>query len=825
MSQRRAGGPSGATCNPDPLCAPLRGRFTFATHQYPVYNWCTNRVFARKVQSDWGWNWGPCYVPAGIQLPLFLRPLAPAVIADVASVVEPLGDPGTTSFTVTVTASVRASVATQAVLQLQGTWPQGSAAPTPVPVMLPPGNSAHTVSAVVAGVQLWWPRNLGAQHMYNLTVSLVATPRAGGDVIDTARRRVGFRTVELRQDPATDGNGTLFYFRVNGVAFFAMGANWIPSDTFAPRTGRERYEALLASAVAANFNMIRVWGGGRYEVSSRPPPGPTLLCLGLPRFFPPTTSLLPTLPQADEFYDLADELGLLVWQEAMFACAIYPAHESFLASVRDEVTAQATRLSHHPCLALWCGNNEVEQSKELETPDGWATYARLNYETVLPALRQTVGTSAALWPSSPSNGFQSAWSSPRDPSRGDVHYYIYDGVCSDESMFLQPAPRFQSEFGFPSYPSALELQPHGNASNGDFRVLSPWNGHRQDLNCPLANETAGPSGKTAGCQLPMMRRWFGELRGIPGSWRSNSSAVWAHSLFVSQLVQALCVKYQAEYLRRGRDTAAHTMGSLYWQLNSEWPGASKSSLEHAGRWKALHHEARRFYAPVHTSLWLSGVAAGGQLGVHVANDLQRAVGVNLTMSVLDFRGRTRARLSLAGGTRVDLASGTGRVVLRQPLASVLEGAPGCSPDTCFVSVATHVRDSDPPGTLPRDATPLQPQRPEVLFPRRLASVVLSPAAVSVHASAAASSRWLPRATEADARVRLTLRSAALALFVTLQSPYDGVFQPNVLHVIPGESVEVVFSPAAGAGAPPTAAQLSGSLAVLCANVVGDCRAP
>jgi len=154
-----------------------------------------------------------------------------------------------------------------------------------------------------------------------------------------------------------------------------------------------------------------------------------------------------------------------------------------------------------------------------------------------------VGGAVPLWPSSPSNGFQRNWSDPSDPWRGDVHHYVYTGLCTDAAYYPTPAPRFQSEYGFPSYPSALELVPHGNASAGDFRLLSPWNAHRQDLNCPLANETAAPAGRKAGCQLPMMQRYFGEPRDIPGGWRSNSSAVWAHSLFISQVTQALCVKY------------------------------------------------------------------------------------------------------------------------------------------------------------------------------------------------------------------------------------------------------------------------------------------
>jgi len=268
------------------------------------------------------------------------------------------------------------------------------------------------------------------------------------------------------------------------------------------------------------------------------------------------------------------------------------------------------------------------------------------------------------------------------------------------------------------------------------------------------------------------------------------------------------------------------MGSLYWQLNSEWPGASKSSLEYLGRWKVLHHETRRFYAPLHTSAWLT--AADDVVGVHVANDRPAAVRVNVTVGVYDFHGRrlyagcpvkgpkASGEQPVAGASSacmLALASGSGTVVFCSPLAAILVRAPGCSADSCFLSVETRVISHV-------GAPPLLLDRPEVLFPRQLARATLPAAAVNVSLAMGGGDVSRP--------VQLLVYSPSLALFVTLQSPHAGVFLPNVLHLLPGEAVPVAFhlTPEPQPLMDPTwtPGDLLASLVVLCVNSVGDCRA-
>jgi hypothetical protein len=256
----------------------------------------------------------------------------------------------------------------------------------------------------------------------------------------------------------------------------------------------------------------------------------------------------------------------------MFACAIYPAWSAFKASVRAEIVYQTRRLSSHPSLVLWCGNNEAEQ--EHMSSAAWQQYYDLAYEVIIATLRNVTADAAIeLWPSSPSNGFQSTWSDPKDATRGDVHRYVYSGDCTDPSHYGD-MPRFQSEFGFPSYPSDSELLPFVTNTTEDMRTLSRFHIARQDLNCPLSESTLDVpglgTGKKSGCEFPMMSQLLPTPSGVaaPDGWETQTAVIWRHSLYVGQVVQGLCVQAQAEHLRRGRDTSAQTAGSLFWQLNS-----------------------------------------------------------------------------------------------------------------------------------------------------------------------------------------------------------------------------------------------------------------
>ena len=304
-------------------------------------------------------------------------------------------------------------------------------------------------------------------------------------------------------------------------------------------------------------------------------------------------------------------------------------------------------------------------------PSVWKQYRALAYDVIVQTLREQLDSNnVPIWPSSPSNGFQRTWSDPGDPTRGDVHRYDYgftnvtDVVtdCTDSSMF-GPTPRFQSEFGFPSYPQESELVARSSHPT-DLAIYSRFNIARQDLNCPLSNFTSGYKDLGTlrpGCQIPMMT----ELLPLPpGGWAQQSLAVWRHSLYAGQVAQALCVEAQAAHLRRGRDTDAQTGGSLFWQMNSEWPGGSKSSLEYDGGWKVLMHHAQHFYAPFAASAFLTD--RYGNFSVHLANDRSRALQASWQLEVWRYNETTPLRPAwcpLTDGCALTLAPGSGRTVL------------------------------------------------------------------------------------------------------------------------------------------------------------------
>ena len=390
--------------------------------------------------------------------------------------------------------------------------------------------------------ELWWPNGLGEATLHELHVS---TPT------DNQIRKLGFRTIELvteldnahnEASPLTINNESRsFYFRVNGVAIFSKGANWIPADALPARINNEKTLGLLQSAADANMNMIRVWGGGRYE--------------------------------SDHFYDTCDELGLLVWQDFMFSCNLYPHTEEFLSEVRCEVTDAVRRLKHHACLALWCGDNELVGAltwfkESIENRDRYlVAYDRLNHTIERTLLQEE--PDANWWPSSPSSGrlnFGDAW---HDDQSGDMHFWSVWHEGRDFEHYRDIRPRFCSEFGFQSYPSMPTIKTFT---------------HENDLN--IASPVMESHQKNTGGNARIAETMFRYFR-FPNGFDNF--------VYLSQIQQGVAIKTAVDYWRSQKP---HCMGSLYWQLNDTWPVSSWSSLNYGGSWKHLHHMARRFYQPV-----------------------------------------------------------------------------------------------------------------------------------------------------------------------------------------------------------------------------------
>jgi beta-mannosidase len=379
--------------------------------------------------------------------------------------------------------------------------------------------------------KLWWPAGQGEQNLYDLKIECEG---------QTITRKIGFRKLELITDK--DEAGARFAFKVNGREIFCKGANWIPADALPSSATAERTRKLLQAAKDANMNMIRVWGGGYYE--------------------------------HDFFYDICDELGLLVWQDFMFACSLYPSTDDFLHEVKHEARDQLTRLQHHACIAVWCGDNELlgaltwfEESRK--NRDRYlVNYDRLN-RTLEERVKQ-FGQGAIWWPSSPSPGILDFGDTWHDDSKGDMHFWSVWHEGKDFEHYYDVKPRFCSEFGFQSFPS-LRLIKEFSTSEEDLNISSAVMEHHQ---------------RNKGGNARIAETMFRNFR-FPMDF--------GNFVYLSQVQHGLAMRMAVEYWR---SLKPHCMGTLYWQLNDTWPVASWSGLDHGGSWKAMHYMARRFYAPV-----------------------------------------------------------------------------------------------------------------------------------------------------------------------------------------------------------------------------------
>ncbi len=509
----------------------------------------------RKVQCDYGWDWNIALAPFGLLGSIVVEPaLTPRI--DTLHIAQ-THEQG--RVIVDVTAHLSHSRGQDVSFALAG-QKQKFEAQTDTP----------SARFVIDNPRLWWPAGQGDQPLYDLKVTCAD---------DSTTRKIGLRQMELiaEQDEA----GRSFLFRINGREVFAKGANWIPQDALAGNITPEKTRDLLQSAVDANMNMIRVWGGGRYE--------------------------------ADWFYALCDELGLLVWQDFMFACNIYPSDEAFLSEVRAEVHDNVARLHHHACLALWCGDNELVGALDWyevtrENRDRYlVNYDRLN-RAIEMALKET-DPNAIWWPSSPTKGpldFSDAW---HGDGAGDMHFWSVWHEGRDFEHYRDVKPRFCSEFGFQSYPSMDVIERY--AEPEDFNIAAPVLESHQ--------KNAGGNARIA----ETMFRYF--------RWPTTfEDFVW-----LSQVQQGIAIQTAVSYWR---SLKPHCMGTLIWQLNDTWPVCSWSSLNHGGSWKVLHHMARRFYAPA----FVTAVPVKDVIELRAVNDHPDPVDISLAAFAVKPDGSERA---------------------------------------------------------------------------------------------------------------------------------------------------------------------------------------
>jgi len=523
------------------------------------------RSFVRKAQYMYGWDWGPCLRGCGIWGDVRLVSVPRACVRDWSARASFRAD-GSCHVTVAVSVDGDASEVS-ARISGHGVDERMSAAVI---------DGSATMGVDVAEPQRWWPAGSGGQPLYTLTIEVAAD----GTVCDCLTARIGLREIELVRTP--DDVGARFCFRVNGVEVFAKGANWIPDDSFPGRSTRDRLRRQLSMAGECGMNMLRVWGGGLYE--------------------------------SEDFYDICDEIGLMVWQDFAYACALYPEDDAFVAAAATEARAAVRRLRNHASLALWCGNNE---NQWLAQRGEWGALPRVLgerlYDETLPAVVAEEDPGTPYWPGSPTGG-----SEPNSQASGNCHTWSAwsDG---DISHYAACTARFVSEFGFASPPALRTLQ----------EVLE-----REDL----AVDTPGmrwhdKTGKGYPKYLSFITRHYA----MPATLEDL--------VYYGQLSQADTLRFAVEHFRRLRP---HTMGTLAWQLNDCWPVHSWAWIDHRLRPKAVWYAAKRFYA----SLLVSLVRDGDRLGVHLVNDGSIAVDGELVLDVLDADGtelwRSQGAASVAG---------------------------------------------------------------------------------------------------------------------------------------------------------------------------------
>lgn len=478
----------------------------------------------RKAHCMFGWDWGPRLPDAGIWRPIFLRTWDAARLEN-ALMLQAHHDG-------VVDVTIRPEIAGESAWSAEITAPDGE-------VLTLPETTAAEQVITIEHPQLWWPNGLGKQPLYRVTVRLAAG--------DTRTWRIGLRTMTVSREK--DEWGEEFCHVVNGMKVFAMGADYIPEDNILARVTPERTRRLLEDCKAANFNAIRVWGGGYYP--------------------------------DDAFYDICDELGLMVWQDLMYACAFYDLTPDFERSIRVETQQNVVRLRHHASLALICGNNEMEMfmagaNSALINHRTWefvptyphhiTDYVKM-FEYILPAIVKETAPQTYWWPASPSSGGN--FDAPNDENRGDNHYW---DVWHGEKPFTEYRKfffRYASEFGFQSFPCLKSVK--------QFTLPDDRNIFSRVMERHQRNQAA--NGK--------ILSYLSQTFRYPNSFDDL--------LYASQLMQAEAIRYGVEHWRRNR---GRCMGAIIWQLNDIWPVASWASIDYYGRWKALHYAAKRFFAPV-----------------------------------------------------------------------------------------------------------------------------------------------------------------------------------------------------------------------------------
>ncbi|HLO58526.1 MAG TPA: glycoside hydrolase family 2 protein [Bacteroidales bacterium] len=561
-------------------------------------DWPNVGPYMRKASYMFGWDWGPKLTTSGIWRPVYLKAWNTARINSLSIVQKEITAKKAKASAVF---SIESSESMDATLNVDYSLNGSKISVKPVPVNLNKGINEVSVDIEIAKPAIWWPNGLGAHPVYSFTGSLKGQEKE----LDRISTKTGLRTVKLVQKPESDG-GSTFYFEVNGVPVFAKGANYIPSDIFPSRVTDDHYREMLKLAADANMNMLRVWGGGIYE--------------------------------SDLFYDLCDELGLMVWQDFAFAIYHMPDYKEFYESIQKELGDNITRLRNHPSIVLWCGNNETDllwnvlfkryfgipydeaEGKLLESLIPFLPavdsinpvskqrvlkeYDTVFYSIIPEAIQKYDYNARDYWPSSPMGGYRKPGTMTK-PYSGDMHYYVAV-INKPFSDYFEMQSHFFSEHGFHAWPDKKTVY--------EFTSVSD----RSENSAVMKSHIKAANGST------LIRKYMDMYYKSPKNFDSY--------LYVSQLLQVHCMKMALE-LHRSR--MPFTMGTLYWQLNDVWPVASWASLDFQNNPKALHYFVKKAFSPV----IVVPSDYKGQFTVTGVSDKLQDINATLQMKIMDFSGK------------------------------------------------------------------------------------------------------------------------------------------------------------------------------------------
>ena len=520
------------------------------------------RVYTRRAQYQYGWDWAPRLITPGLWRPVRLLSWDIAKIQRSAVETIDLNDDlarlafsfeleSKTAVDLTAEIFVNGELIAEAILEKDA--------------------QKLTVPFEIESPKKWWPHNIGDPYLYDVCLQL----KNKSVLVEEACFQKGLRTVELINEP--DNFGESFYFKINEVPVFMKGANYVPQNALTNSGSQEDYQTLVQNAVNANMNTLRIWGGGVYE--------------------------------SDYFYQLCDQKGLMIWQDFMFSCAMYPGSDQFLGSAKKEAEDNVQRIGGHASLVLWCGNNESGEGwanwgwksgkSEAQKAQIWQAYQKL-FGNILPKAVKDFGQGVPYWESSPKYGRGNV----KYLTEGDAHdWFVWHDAYPFEH-FEQKIPRFMSEFGFQSLPSPS--------------VVEYINEGRLDLSSALF-ETHQKHPRGTELIKTYTKRDFPEPRND------------REKIYLSQLTQALGI---SKALVAHRSARPFNMGSLYWQFNDCWPSVSWSSIDHLGQWKALHHIAKHDF----DNLLIAASVSKSSLSVKIVNDNLTPKSGNLQIVLMDFKG-------------------------------------------------------------------------------------------------------------------------------------------------------------------------------------------